>query len=74
MSSETETNSEIDRRLAELEADARHSSERYRLYRAKVYGPRLTSFGRLRQLERESKLAESRLQRTKAPPPKRETR
>jgi len=59
----SDTNSEINRRLAELEAEARHASERYRLYRAKVYGPRLTSFGRLRELERESNVAESRHQR-----------
>jgi len=59
----SDPNSEINRRLAELEAEARHASERYRLYRAKVYGPRLTSFGRLRELERESKIAESRHQR-----------
>ena len=62
----SDANSEINRRLAELEAEAQHASERYRLYRAKVYGPRLTSFGRLRELKRESTLAESRLQRTKA--------
>jgi hypothetical protein len=53
-----DANSEIDRHLAELETEARHSSEQYRLYRAKVYGPRLTGFGRLRELERESKVAE----------------
>jgi hypothetical protein len=53
-------------RLVELEAQARHARERYRLYRAKAYGPRLTSAGHLRQLERESKLAESRLDRAKA--------
>jgi hypothetical protein len=53
-------------RLAELDAEARHARERYRLYRAKAYGPRLTSAGRLRELERESKLAESRLGRAKA--------
>jgi hypothetical protein len=62
----SEQQSEMDRRLAELEAEARHTSERYRLYRAKVYGPRLTSYAHLRELERESKFAESRLQRTKA--------
>jgi hypothetical protein len=57
------------RRLNELEAEARHAGERYRLYRAKAYGrPHLTSAGRLRELERESKLAESRLQRAKAAP------
>jgi hypothetical protein len=58
-----DTSSDLNLRLAELEAEARHASERYRLYRAKVYGPRLTSFGRLREVERESKLAENRLQR-----------
>ena len=52
--------------LVEREADARHARERYRLYRAKAYGPRLTSPGRLRELERQSKLAESRLDRAKA--------
>jgi hypothetical protein len=58
--------SEMDLRLAELEAEARHTSERYRLYRAKVYGPRLTSFAHLRELERESKFAGGRLQRARA--------
>jgi hypothetical protein len=53
-------------RLVELEAEARHARERYQLYRAKAYGPRLTSAGRLRELERQSKLAESRLDRAKA--------
>jgi hypothetical protein len=53
-------------RLVELEAHARHARERYRLYRAKAYGPRLTSAGRLRELERESKLADSRLDRARA--------
>ena len=33
-------------RLVELEAQARHARERYRLYRAKAYGPRFTSAGR----------------------------
>jgi hypothetical protein len=62
----SDSDSDISRRLAELDTEARHASERYRLYRAKVYGPRLTSFGRLRELERGSKLAEGRLQRAKA--------
>jgi hypothetical protein len=53
---------ESSRRLTELEAEARHASERYRLYRAKAYGPRLTSAGRLRELQRESEFAERRLQ------------
>lgn len=54
--------------LIEFEAEARHARERYRLYRAKAYGPRLTSAGRLRELERKSKLAQSRLDRAKADP------
>jgi hypothetical protein len=62
----SDTDSEINRRLAELEAEARHASERYRLYRAKAYGPRLTSVGRLRELDREAKRAEGRLHRAKS--------
>jgi hypothetical protein len=57
---------ESSRRLTELEAEARHASERYRLYRAKAYGPRLTSPGRLRELQRELRFAERRVQRAKA--------
>jgi hypothetical protein len=52
--------------LAELEADARYARESYELYRARAYGPRLTSAVRLRELERKSKLAESRLDRARA--------
>jgi hypothetical protein len=52
--------------LAELEAEARYARERYELYRARAYGPRLTSAGRLRELERKSKLAASRLDRARA--------
>lgn len=54
-----------DRRLEELEADARHASERYRLYRAKVNGPRPTTTGRLRELERESERAQRTLARAR---------
>jgi hypothetical protein len=53
-------------RLAELEAQARYARERYQLYRAKAYGPRLTSRGRLDELERQSKRANSRLERATA--------
>jgi hypothetical protein len=56
----------MNRRLVELEAEARYARERYQLYRAKAHGPRLTSPGRLRELERTSKLAEGRLDRAKA--------
>ena len=62
----TDSTRESSRRLIELEADARHASERYRLYRAKAYGPRLTSHGRLRELQRESEFAKRRLQRARA--------
>ena len=54
------------RRLDELEMEARYAHERYQLYRAKAYGPRLTSEGRLRELERQTQLAERRLARAKA--------
>ena len=52
--------------LAELEAEARYARERYELYRARAYGPRLTSAGRLRELERRSKMARRRLDRARA--------
>jgi hypothetical protein len=54
-----------DRRFEELEADARHASERYRLYRAKVHGPRPTSTGRLQELRREAERAEATLARAR---------
>lgn len=54
------------RRLVDLEAEARYARERYQLYRAKAYGHRLTSAGRLRELERKSKLADRLLARAKA--------
>ena len=55
-------------RLVELEAEARYARERYQLYRAKAYGSRSTSAGRLGELERQSKLATSRLVRAKREP------
>ena len=48
-------------RLIELKAEERYARERYQLYKAKAYGSRLTSPGRLRELERRSKLAKRRL-------------
>jgi len=53
-------------RLVALEAEARYARERYQLYRAKAYGPRLTSAGRLAGLQRTSMLAERRLELAKA--------
>jgi len=49
------------RRMEELQAEANYHRERYDLYRAKTYGPRLTSGVRLRELERRHEGAESRL-------------
>ncbi len=53
------------RRLEALEANARHASERYRLYRARVIGAQPTSTGRLRELQREAELAEMTLARAR---------
>jgi hypothetical protein len=53
-------------RLEDLEAGERVARERYQLYRARVYGPRPTSVGRLRELDHAWKLAQSRLHRARA--------
>jgi hypothetical protein len=53
---------------AELAAGARYAQERLALYRAKSYGPRLTSPTRLRELERAAELADVRLHRAQAAP------
>jgi hypothetical protein len=55
-----------DARLVELEAEERYARERYQLYKARAYGSRLTSPGRLRELERRSVLAKRRLDRARA--------
>jgi hypothetical protein len=54
------------RRLDELMAEAKYAGDRYRLYRARVHSPRLTSPGRLRKLERSSNMAESMLRRAQS--------
>lgn len=54
------------RAVADLVAEARHARERYELYRARVYGPSLTSLARLRELEQVSRLAERRLRTVQA--------
>ena len=51
--------------LIELEAEERYARERYQLYKAKAYGSRLTSAARLRELERNAKLAKGRLDRAR---------
>ena len=57
---------ERSRRLEELTAEAKYAGDRYRLYRAKVHGPGLTSPGRLRELERTRNLAEAKLRRAQS--------
>jgi hypothetical protein len=49
------------RRIEEMKAEARYHRERYDLYVAKGYGSRPTSPVRLRELERRSQGADSRL-------------
>lgn len=46
-------------RLDELRTQARFARQRCDLYKAKSYGPRLTSPARLRELERESERAQA---------------
>ena len=48
-------------RLDELQAQAKYARQRYDLYKARAYGPRLTTPARMRELEREASLAEARL-------------
>jgi hypothetical protein len=52
--------------LEALRAQARHARQRYDLYKAKAYGPRLTSPPRMRQLAREAEAAEARLRAAQA--------
>jgi hypothetical protein len=49
--------------LERLRAEVQYARERRDLYRAKVYGARPASIARLKELEREYELAESRLRR-----------
>jgi hypothetical protein len=49
------------RRIEELQAEARYHRERYQLYKAKAYGPSLTSGTRLQELERRHQGANARL-------------
>ena len=50
-------------RVEDLRAEARYARERLDLYRAKAYGPRPTSAGRMRELERAADGAAARLSR-----------
>lgn len=47
--------------LETLRAEARYHRQRLDLYRAKMYGPQLTSATRLRELQRSCESAEARL-------------
>ncbi len=49
------------RRMEELQAEASYHRERYQLYKAKTFGPSLTSVARLSELERRCQGADSRL-------------
>ena len=53
-------------RLADLEANALHTSDRFRLYRARVYGSKPTSIAKLRELKRDAELAERLLSHARA--------
>jgi hypothetical protein len=53
-------------RLDELQAQAQYARQRYDLYKAKAYGPRLTSPARMRELEREASRTEANLRFAKA--------
>lgn len=49
--------------IEHLRAESRYHRERYDLYRAKMYGQRLTRMGRLREFERAYQGAAARLRR-----------
>ena len=53
-------------RLADLEANARHASDRFRLYQARVHGSKPTSMAKLRELKRDAELAERLLSHARA--------
>lgn len=52
--------------LDDLRAQARYARQRFDLYKAKAYGPRLTSPARLRELERACEQAEAHLRAAEA--------
>jgi hypothetical protein len=59
----------MDRDLEHLRRQARYWRERRDLYRAKSYGPRVTSPTRMRELEASTQLAEARLKHAERPAP-----
>jgi hypothetical protein len=68
MKSEIELARARQERTSELATGLRYARERLALYRAKSYGPKLTSPARLRELERAAELAETRLHLAQAAP------
>jgi hypothetical protein len=58
-----------EQRTSDLAQEARHASERFDLYKAKTYGPTMTSFSRLRELEQARDLAATRLRRAQEADP-----
>jgi hypothetical protein len=56
----------VEPRIEDLRVEARYWRERADLYRAKAYGPRPTTPGRLRELERTAQGADARLKRAEA--------
>jgi hypothetical protein len=52
--------------LGRLQADATYARERYQLYKAKTYGPRVSTPSRLAELEQVYIRAEGRLRRARA--------
>ena len=52
--------------LDDLRAQAQYARDRYRLYKAKTYGPQDTSPARLRELQRLYDYAEARLRAAEA--------
>ena len=49
--------------LVRIQADARYARERYQLYKARVYGPRVADPGRLAELKRVCLRAEGTFRR-----------
>jgi len=57
-----------ERRTDELAAEATYARERFDLYKARAYGPRMTSPARMRELQRDLELADLRLRRAQEAP------
>jgi hypothetical protein len=55
-----------EQQTSDLAQAARYARERFDLYKARTYGPTLTSNARLRELEHARDLAEARLRRAQA--------